>query len=122
MQTEQINNLRDSGYFVGVIDGAECADLRSSIANIAKAFHFPSYYGENLDAFDECINDLDWLNESNYAIVIKNANLFMEGDTRDNKIYLMDLLDKISKEWANVPNFQNEDSFRKKADFKVIYI
>jgi ribonuclease inhibitor len=28
-------------------------------ALLAKGFHFPDYYGQNWDAFDECIRDVD---------------------------------------------------------------
>ncbi len=122
MDNKEIDDLKNKGYFIAIIDGAKCKDLKSSIATIAVAFKFPDYYGENLDAFDECINDLEWLDESNYAIVIQNANLFMDGDTKDNKLYLMNWLNEVSNEWAGLSNYKNEADFRRKADFKVIYL
>lgn len=121
MENKEIRDLQNNGYFVGIIDGAKCVDLRSSIAHIASAFKFPDYYGENLDAFDECINDLEWLTESNYAIVIENSNLLMVEDTKDNKLYLINLLDDVSSEWSGASNNKIDDPSKRKADFKVIY-
>ena len=72
-----IHILEADGYYVGIIDGVKCNNLKNSIANIAEAFRFPDYYGKNLDAFSECINDLDWLSELNYALIISNSVLFM---------------------------------------------
>ena len=122
MENNEITNLQEKGYFVGVIDGADCNDLKSTLANIARVFEFPDYYGQNLDAFWECINDLDWLAEANYAIVIHNLDALMLGDTTDNKLYLLNMLDEVSKEWANVPNYEKEDAVRPKSDFKVVTV
>ena len=121
VENKEIGDLQENGYFVGIVNGAKCKDLRSTIAQIASAFQFPDYYGKNLDAFDECINDLEWLTESNYAIVIENSNLLMAKDTQDNKLYLINMLDEVSNEWSGVSNYKNDDIFRRKADFKVIY-
>jgi len=121
MRQEEVENLQRQGYFVGIIEGAECRDLKSTIANIAVVFQFPSYYGENLDAFWECINDLEWITETNYAIIIQNSALLMGDDTLDNKLYLMNLLNDVTKEWERVPKYKGEDLYRQKADFKVIY-
>jgi hypothetical protein len=121
MEDKELRDLQDKDYFIAIVDGSKCKDLSTTIASIANAFLFPDYYGENLNAFDECINDLEWLNKSNYALVIENSEAFMANDTSDNKSYLVKFLGEISKEWADVPNYKNEDTFRRKADFKVLY-
>jgi len=121
MKNKEVDDLLSKGYFVGIIDGANCKNLKASIANIAAAFKFPDYYGKNLDAFWDCINDLGWLEESNYLLLIENAREFMTEDSSDNKHYLTNMLDEVSKEWAKVHNHLSEDRFRHHADFKVIY-
>jgi hypothetical protein len=121
MELQKINNLRNSGYYVAILNGAECKNLTTFISSVARLFQFPSYYGHNINAFIECINDLDWIAESNYALVIDNSAILMSNDNDDNRRYITELLEKVSKEWENVPNYQGEDEFRHKADFKVIY-
>lgn len=43
-------------------------DLRESIA---KKLMFPSYYGKNWDAFDECINDLGWITADKITLTLQ---------------------------------------------------
>ncbi|WP_405489490.1 barstar family protein [Nocardia sp. NBC_00511] len=46
----------------------------------AAAFQFPYYFGENKDAFDECLRDLDdFVGEAQgYVVVIRNAALLLD--------------------------------------------
>ena len=87
-----IDELHAKEYYVAVLNGLECANLKSFIHEIANVFRFPNYYGNNINAFLECINDLEWINKHNYALLITNSEVFMSNDTADNKQYLMDLL------------------------------
>jgi RNAse (barnase) inhibitor barstar len=121
MELQEVEDLRSKGYYVAIMDGAECKTKKGFINNIAKSFNFPSYYGQNLDALWECINDLEWIAELNYALVITNSKFFMSADV-DNKQYIIEMLNEVVTEWGNVPNYEGEDMFRHKADFKVIYI
>jgi RNAse (barnase) inhibitor barstar len=41
------------------IDVGECRSREELHRLLAEAFRFPSYYGGNWDAFDECIRDVD---------------------------------------------------------------
>lgn len=119
---ESINELINKDYYVAILSGEECSNLKTFMEKASEAFKFPDYYGANINAFLECINDLDWLPKSNYALIVKNSNTFMSDDTDANKQYVHDMLENISKEWANVPNYDGEDAFRKRSDFKVVYM
>jgi len=115
MNSQLIDGLKNNGYYVGIIDGKECQDKQSFLVNIAKAFQFPDYYGNNLDALWECINDLEWLVESNYALMINNSKLFLSKCSRTDRNKIIDLLNDVPNEWSNVYQYRNI------ADFKVIY-
>jgi len=71
MEQQEIHDLKDKGYYIAVLDGSKTLDIQSFISNIAQSFRFPDYYGNNMNAFRECINDLDWLSEANYALLIQ---------------------------------------------------
>src|SRR4051794_5039285 len=44
------------------------------LSSMARALSFPDYFGENWDAFNECINDLSWLSVQGYVLLFKNGN------------------------------------------------
>jgi hypothetical protein len=41
-----------------------------------QAFAFPSYYGQNWDAFEEMINDLGWIRAAGYALLYDHVYRF----------------------------------------------
>jgi RNAse (barnase) inhibitor barstar len=115
-----INELKKNDYYIAEINGAECKDAESFLSKIGVAFKFPDYYGKNLDAFWECIGDLSWIDETNYALVIYNKDSFLLQEPDKIKVEIIELLEKIRIDWGNVPNYKGEDEFRKKADFQII--
>ena len=40
----------------------------------AAALEFPYYFGHNWDAFDECINDLDWLGAEPLVVLVSRVD------------------------------------------------
>ena len=68
---------------------------------LAAVFQFPDYFGENYNALDECITDLEWLPAEGYLFVIKNsASLMIEEPSVDLEV-LLRILDEAGKEWAD---------------------
>ena len=43
------------------IRGHKAKTTAALFDEFAAALQFPCYFGENWDAFDECLNDLEWL-------------------------------------------------------------
>lgn len=118
MITETI--IKSENFYVASLDGEKCSTLNEFIIEIGKSFNFPDYYGENLDALDECINDLDWLKKSNYLLIINNSCSLLHKQPEE-KENIFKFFKEVNTEWANVPNFKGEEEFRKKAKFLVIY-
>lgn len=48
---------------------ADIHDESQLFAELALKLRFPSYFGANWDALDECIADLEWLKGDRFAIV-----------------------------------------------------
>lgn len=57
----------------------------------AAALQFPWYFGENADAFDECIADLDgWLpTRLGYVVVVTEPELVLDGAQPDDLAWLV---------------------------------
>jgi RNAse (barnase) inhibitor barstar len=115
------DEFKEKNYFIAEIYGKECLSLNSFLDSIARAFKFPDYYGRNINALWDLIGDLSWLNESNYLLVIRESGFFLKDENENTRRDIYALLERIAEDWRNVPNFENEDQFRKRSDFRVIY-
>ena len=65
------------------------------IIKIASLLNFPSYYGNNWNAFEECINDLDWI--KNITVVLIHHEL--PSIPMDQQIIYFDILKNAVKSW-----------------------
>jgi RNAse (barnase) inhibitor barstar len=115
-------NISVSQYYVAVIDGSHNRTLKSFLRNIGKTFKFPSYYGNNLNALKDCLNDLEWIDKPNYLLIIRDSKEFLNRESEQTRSHIISFLDRVSKQWANVPNYVGEDQYRKKADFRVRWL
>ena len=49
-----------AGWLCYPVDGAKVSDKAAFLGAFAASLHFPSYFGHNWDAFEECLRDLSW--------------------------------------------------------------
>lgn len=64
------HQLTERGIFAAVTDISTTGSL---LGAIAKALRFPAYFGENWDALDECIQDMDWLPAAGCVLFVRGA-------------------------------------------------
>jgi hypothetical protein len=57
---ELCHEAGQAGWQCYCVDGLAVHDKASFLSAIAGALRFPSYFGHNWDAFEECLNDLSW--------------------------------------------------------------
>ena len=82
------------------IDASEVTSLREFYEVLAKAMHFPDYFGFNLDSLDELLNDLTWIEDEKLAIYFNNSEKFLDKERNETKILtLLDLLDATCEDW-----------------------
>jgi RNAse (barnase) inhibitor barstar len=77
---EAILELRSLGFEVFRLDGAKICDQESFHHEAAGVFGFPSYYGKNWDAFDECFSELNL--SKHVAIVWAHADVLAKQDLK----------------------------------------
>lgn len=67
--------IKAEGFEVARVD---CADLDEGAFHkkIAKTLMFPAYYGENLNAFDDCLSDIEPKN-TGVLLVFENYDTFL---------------------------------------------
>lgn len=89
-----------SEFSVIEIDANEVTTLREFYEVLAKALHFPDYFGFNLDSLDELLNDLTWIEDEKLAVYFNNSEKFLEKERNETKILtLLDLLDATCEDW-----------------------
>jgi len=58
------------------LDGRQIGDKAAFLATSAQAMRFPSYFGHNWDALEECLNDLSWAPAWGYVLLYDNVARF----------------------------------------------
>ncbi len=75
--------LSGQGLFVADIGGGAVHTEEELFQAVAGAFRFPDYFGNNWDALDECLRDLDWLSgENGYVLIVRNSEHQWRGHNR----------------------------------------
>lgn len=84
---------------VANIDGEQVDTLDKFYEELITQLKFPDNFGRNFDAFDEMINDLDWLDETIIQIVFKNYDDFLSEENDEAREILLTILDDAAAEW-----------------------
>lgn len=113
---EEINKSISSEIFIGVVEGSR--DIDSLFESFKDAFFFPDYFGGNWVAFDECLNDLDWLDAEGYVLIIKNSEVLPE--LKEAFGLLIDTLSNAVYEWTK--GRQNDGFPTKPTLFNVVFL
>lgn len=91
---------------IRMIRGKKSKTLDAFYNEVGAALQFPYYFGENWPAFDECINDLDWVPGDAYLLLISRADLLLCEEPVEFPV-LMRLLANACVEWLT-PNKYGE--------------
>jgi len=108
-------------FAVRILRGKKMHTLQSLFNEFKAALQFPSYFGGNWGAFDECINDLEWLPSKGYILNIMSADEILsdEDDEADFNIFIRQLVD-TGKNWAVKKDYMNPPAPDRQIPFHVI--
>jgi RNAse (barnase) inhibitor barstar len=62
------------GFDVVRIDLAACGDKTSFLERTAETLAFPAWFGQNWDAFFDCLADLSWRPARGYVLLLEHAD------------------------------------------------
>ena len=102
-----------------LLNGARMKTVDALFSEFSRAFEFPDYFGNNWNALDECICDLEWLPSLGYCVVIEDTAELLRDDSPTEVETLLRLLQRASLEWG-VPVEQGEVWDRPAKPFCVI--
>ncbi len=66
------NEARAAGWRLFYLNGARARDKQTFLAQAAHAMEFPTYFGKNGDAFEECLNDFSWAPAAGYILLFQS--------------------------------------------------
>ncbi|PZP62220.1 MAG: barnase inhibitor [Azospira oryzae] len=89
---------------VCVLDLSGVTTKEECLRRAAATFDFPSYFGGNWDAFDECVNDLGWLPARGYVIRVVEPGGFAQNAPQEFAT-LISILHDAAAQWksAGIP-------------------
>lgn len=95
------SRLPSDGLLVRELRGSKMATVSAVFDEFAAAFQFPYYFGENKDAFDECMRDLDEFVgvASGYVVVIRDAERLLSAEP-DQRAWFFDAMRFVAGQWA----------------------
>jgi len=86
---------------VRLLHGSRCTTKQSLLGELARELGFPSYFGHNWDALDECLADLqDWMPATAYILLFLEADELL-ADSREDFKTLLDILNTAALGWAS---------------------
>lgn len=82
--------------------GQKMRTVDTLFSEIAAALQFPYYFGQNWNAFDECIADLEWIDARGYLLIIFNADevLVDTADPLEEFQHFLQKLEDAGKAWT----------------------
>lgn len=96
-----------SNTVVKMIEGKKCSTLDGLYDEFSRQLQFPGYFGYNWAAFDECLNDLDWLSGDAYLLLLSDIDKVLISSYNSFKVFIKTISRSID-EWTEGRNF---DSF-----------
>jgi RNAse (barnase) inhibitor barstar len=79
------------------IDGNTCDTIEKCYATLVQQLSLPDYFGFNLDALEEVLADLDWVEEEKIHIIILNERDLLKTDL-PRKADFLDIVTKNDNE------------------------
>jgi hypothetical protein len=66
--------LENQQKIVRFVRGNKMRTVHALFNEVSSACQFPYYFGENWDAFKECLGDLSWLNCAGFLLIVTHAD------------------------------------------------
>jgi hypothetical protein len=119
---DYMNSLRaGGGMYVAVLRGDRMQTFKSLYQEVAAALQFPYYFGNNWNALDECIKDLEWLwlSAKTFVIGITSSELILSRESNDDS-YAFGVLLKETCEFFSMPYDEDKEWGRPSIPFHII--
>ncbi len=79
------------------VDGNACKTIEQCYKTLQQQLSIPDYFGYNLDALEEVLGDLDWIEEEKIRLILLNSEHLLTDDKEKKKDFL-DILNSCQNE------------------------
>jgi len=107
--------MKNKKSFIAILDGESCLSKKRAISEIAICLKFPDEFGENLDALEDYLNDLSWIESEIVVLVIKNISQFLSDEENTLKGTFFSIFNDAKSE-----EYEGESELEKK-EFYIFY-
>jgi len=83
---ERLAKERDLAFFH--IEGKDIKDKGQFLDSSANILRFPDYFGNNWDAFEDCLTDMSWHVSEGYVVLYDRFDTLAENSPRDFRTVL----------------------------------
>jgi len=80
------------------IDGLLCDTMEKIYSTLKTQLSLPDYFGNNLDALSDVLNDLGWIKEKKVKMIVINKEALLKNEKSKLKNFLSVLKDAGSKQ------------------------
>jgi len=77
-----VHQVRTRGAHPHLVHGRSVTNKLGALDAIAAALSFPAYFGRNLDALLDCLNDLSWLPAGEHVLIWTHPDVLRTADPR----------------------------------------
>lgn len=117
-KSESELEARFSDYFIAHIDGQKTTTLRQFYEEIADLLEFP-VFGFNLDALNDALNDLQWLEDDRILLYFTNTNDLISKERDPAKFgSVLNILDATAEDWKWV---DGDDDLADKKEIVIVF-
>lgn len=100
LNIDELSSLcKEYGFQFFYINGNKITSKADFFQISAEIMNFPDYFGENWDAFNDCINDLSWLPANGYLLLYTQPDNFAQNAPQEWEIAL-DIFQEVVEYWA----------------------
>lgn len=114
-----IANEQPPRTVVRFLRGKKMKKIASLFDEFAAALQFPYYFGENWNAFRDCIIDLDWLPGSKYIFIITESEQILAEEPLEQFESLVTILQEAGEEWGIA--VEDLNTLERSAEFYVLF-
>jgi RNAse (barnase) inhibitor barstar len=97
MKSENISYYSADNIRYVFIDGNICDTIDKCYITLALQLSIPDYFGYNLDALEEVLADLEWIEEEKVILIVLNADgiLQKEPDVKNDFLEILRACDNV---------------------------